>query len=555
MRRRRVSGNPIIGLSSLLLSLCLVNFPVWAVEPRYKLVPELGGWWSSTVPDVTSLGSVTGVEVAWTSLVSCDTIDTNAAGQLSCGTDGGGGGNSFETISIPAGTNPVADSSTDTLTITETSFLSITGTAGTDTIDITQVTTDLGNDGLIAANAVALATDTTGAYVADLTATADETTVSGGGAENATITIGIADPLIVGKGGTGAATLTDGGILLGSGTGAITPLGVATNGQIPIGDGTTDPVLATLTGVASEVDITNGAGSITVDLPASVTLTTSLTVVSTDPADAGAIRLNNAANIAWEASPTGTDVTLGVDASEIVQMDGSVGLALDDQMDLRFYETDANGENFLGFEAPAAITADATCTLENDANPIPDSCVGDGTDAGAGADTNADKEFVWPMVALLPLEAADSIPPIAKDAGTNLDLLVVDFDQSTDECRTVHFITPPDITSGGTVTFTVAWYAASVTTNAVIWDFRHNSGVADAVDPDQVVTTEAAAASTAPGTAGQLEIITWTETQTNLAWVASDIVVGAICRDADNASDTFAADARGVVFGIRIPRS
>jgi len=68
-------------------------------------------------------------------------------------------------------------------------------------------------------------------------------------------------------GGTGAGTFTDGGILLGSGTGAFTALGAATNGQIPIGDGTTDPVLATLTGTASEVTVTNGAGTITLSLP------------------------------------------------------------------------------------------------------------------------------------------------------------------------------------------------------------------------------------------------------------------------------------------------
>lgn len=68
-------------------------------------------------------------------------------------------------------------------------------------------------------------------------------------------------------GGTGVSTLTDGGILLGSGTGAITALGVATNGQIPIGDGSTDPVLAAITGTANEVTVTNGAGTITLSLP------------------------------------------------------------------------------------------------------------------------------------------------------------------------------------------------------------------------------------------------------------------------------------------------
>jgi len=75
-------------------------------------------------------------------------------------------------------------------------------------------------------------------------------------------------PLTVALGGTGAPTLTDGGLLVGSGTGAITALGVATNGQIPIGDGATDPVLATLTGTANEITVTNGAGSITLSLPA-----------------------------------------------------------------------------------------------------------------------------------------------------------------------------------------------------------------------------------------------------------------------------------------------
>jgi phage FluMu protein gp41 len=85
----------------------------------------------------------------------------------------------------------------------------------------------------------------------------------------------------VAYGGTGVSTLTDGGILLGSGTGSITALGVAANGQIPIGDGSGDPVLATLSGTSNEVDISNGSGSITVGLPASVTVTTALTISGT----------------------------------------------------------------------------------------------------------------------------------------------------------------------------------------------------------------------------------------------------------------------------------
>tara|TARA_R110000764_G_scaffold119931_4_gene207783 strand:- start:3711 stop:6080 length:2370 start_codon:yes stop_codon:yes gene_type:complete len=58
----------------------------------------------------------------------------------------------------------------------------------------------------------------------------------------------ISDTLILGNdlaveyGGTGAGTFTDGGILLGNGTGAITAMAVLTDGQMIVGDGTTDPV-------------------------------------------------------------------------------------------------------------------------------------------------------------------------------------------------------------------------------------------------------------------------------------------------------------------------
>ena len=50
-----------------------------------------------------------------------------------------------------------------------------------------------------------------------------------------------AGTLVVGRGGTGATTLTDGGVLLGSGTGAVTALAALSDGVIVIGDGSGDP--------------------------------------------------------------------------------------------------------------------------------------------------------------------------------------------------------------------------------------------------------------------------------------------------------------------------
>ena len=69
-------------------------------------------------------------------------------------------------------------------------------------------------------------------------------------------------PMVVAEGGTGLSSITDHGILLGSGVGAITPLGVATNGQIPIGSTGADMVLATITG-NNGITVTNAAGAIT----------------------------------------------------------------------------------------------------------------------------------------------------------------------------------------------------------------------------------------------------------------------------------------------------
>ena len=85
--------------------------------------------------------------------------------------------------------------------------------------------------------------------------------VSGSAAQLASLSLDTA--LTVANGGTGASSLTDGGILLGSGTAAITALGQATNGQIPIGSTGADPVLGTITG-GSGIAVTNGAGSITI---------------------------------------------------------------------------------------------------------------------------------------------------------------------------------------------------------------------------------------------------------------------------------------------------
>jgi len=80
----------------------------------------------------------------------------------------------------------------------------------------------------------------------------------------------LAGTLDVGSGGTGATSLTDGGVLLGSGTAAITPMSVLSDGSIIVGDGAADPVaLAAFTN--STGDLRHEAGGLEFDASAVTT--------------------------------------------------------------------------------------------------------------------------------------------------------------------------------------------------------------------------------------------------------------------------------------------
>lgn len=73
---------------------------------------------------------------------------------------------------------------------------------------------------------------------------AKATTFSAGIADAGTIAAGTWNGTDIGVayGGTGASSLTDGGVLLGSGTGAITAMAVLADGEMIVGDGSGDPV-------------------------------------------------------------------------------------------------------------------------------------------------------------------------------------------------------------------------------------------------------------------------------------------------------------------------
>ena len=312
----------------------------------------------------------------------------------------GGGGNSFETINVPAGTDPVADSATDTLNITETGALVITGTAATETIDITfaangltsteidgstleseiEAVADLQDfqgavtDGQVP-NTITIdsASSTEGTDFGTLTdtkvCTYDLTNTeidcaSDPGAEinnletittgiaSTEIPIGTAADTVVYAALSGQATMTNGGVVTVNDltcTNCLTNTEVASadlatnvadtdfgdvtvaSGAWAVEDDSHAHTSSSISGLDISADTNLTAGdnlTITdddIDLDATVTIGTSIlspifSSTTADPADAGIVRFANGEGISWEASPAGTDVTMTLDTSEILQI-------------------------------------------------------------------------------------------------------------------------------------------------------------------------------------------------------------------------------------------
>jgi len=146
------------------------------------------------------------------------------------------------------------------------------------------------------------------------------------------LTSGITGTLPVANGGTGLATLTANSLFVGNGTSALTALGAATNGQIPIGRTGLSPVLANIT-AGTNVTVTNGSGSITI--------AASLTTLAANLNGAG----YNIYGLGW-ISGDGQNEGIAVNASGQVFIGSSTPTA--------FYNYDLNINNGIGLNGSVA---------------------------------------------------------------------------------------------------------------------------------------------------------------------------------------------------------
>lgn len=185
-----------------------------------------------------------------------------------------------------------------------------------------------------------------------ISGTANEIETSGAGS---TVTIGLpnavtidtltlTNALTVSQGGSGATTLTDHGVLLGSGTSAITATSALTDGQLLIGNTGSDPSLATIT-EGTNIDVTNGSGSIEIEttkVEINEQTGTTYTLVLTDRGKL--VTLNNASAITLTVPPnssvafaTGTVITISQLGAGTVTVAAGTGVtinSLDSNLDL-----------------------------------------------------------------------------------------------------------------------------------------------------------------------------------------------------------------------------
>jgi len=139
-----------------------------------------------------------------------------------------------------------------------------------------------------------------------------------------TLTSGVTGTLPVGNGGTGATTLTDGGIILGSGTAAVTAMSVLADGEIVVGDGSTDPVaLAAFSSSTGTLKVASGGTGAS-------SLTDKAVLISQDSGTdtVGSVALTSSGQIiiGGSSGPAAATISAGTNVT-ITNGDGSISIA------------------------------------------------------------------------------------------------------------------------------------------------------------------------------------------------------------------------------------
>jgi len=146
--------------------------------------------------------------------------------------------------------------------------------------------------------------------------------------------------------------------------------------------------------------------------------------------------------------------------------------------------------------------------------------------------------------------------PLEKLSGTNVNVFVRSFDDTTEEYVNGKLQVPTDLDTSGTVTFRayVSAKTAAASRNIAL-TFGHRAlNNSEDWDPASPYTEEDSGDTAIDATQDDVTEVTWTETVTNLGWAANDMVLWRLSRD-PGATNDLVGDMYLFNFTVEIPRA
>ena len=172
----------------------------------------------------------------------------------------------------------------------------------------------------------------------------------------------------VAHGGTGASSLTDGGILLGSGTSAVTAMAVLADGEMIVGDGTTDPVAESGATLRTSIGVGTGDSPQFTDLTLTddLILNSDSSVISLGDGNDATLTHDGTTGLTIAANPitidSAADIVLSAAGGQVTVDDGSTTVLTFDAAEpsLTISDDADTGDNFKISVGAAGITTIAT---------------------------------------------------------------------------------------------------------------------------------------------------------------------------------------------------
>jgi hypothetical protein len=255
--------------------------------------------------------------------------------------------------------------------------------------------------------------------------------------------------------------------------------------------------------------------------PAAIATNVTWTLPSADGTNGQVLSTNGSGTLSWATGGGGGSVTIGTSAADVLSIDGGGQITADDAAadKIVFWDDSASKLTYLTVGSNLTVT-DTTIT--------------------AAGSTKTYAVFT----------PSQNQPPATAFAtlDTRNSILVLDFDDATDESAVFVSVIPEAASLGSGLKIRLHWMATTATSGNCVWDVSLERMTTD-LDTDSFGTIASATAA-ANGTSGILTVTEITLTTIDSV-TAGDSYRLKVTRDANNGSDTMSGDAELVTVEVR----